>query len=61
VVTSVAYSPSLDHWIGLALLARGTERFGEKVVAADPVRNASTEVEVCPACFIDPNGERMRV
>jgi methylglutamate dehydrogenase subunit C len=61
VVTSVAYSPSLDHWIGLALLARGTERFGEKVVAADPVRNASTEVEVCSACFIDPNGERMRV
>jgi methylglutamate dehydrogenase subunit C len=61
VVMSVAYSPSLDHWIGLALLARGPERLGEKVVAADPVRNASTEVEVCPACFIDPNGERMRV
>jgi sarcosine oxidase subunit alpha len=60
VVTSVAFSPSLGHWIGLALLARGAERLGEKLCAADPVRHTSVEVEACPACFIDPEGERMR-
>jgi methylglutamate dehydrogenase subunit C len=59
VVTSVAFSPSCGHSIGLGLLARGPERIGERVIAADPLRNNSFEVEVCPPCFIDPAGERM--
>ena len=29
VITSVAFSPSLGHWIGLGLLARGPQRIGE--------------------------------
>ncbi|HET7715551.1 MAG TPA: sarcosine oxidase subunit alpha family protein [Bauldia sp.] len=60
-VTSVAFSPSLGHWIGLGLLSRGPERHGEVVRAADPVRGGDTPVEVCPPCFIDPEGERLRV
>jgi sarcosine oxidase subunit alpha len=60
VVTSVAFSPSLGQWIGLGFLARGAERIGEIVCAADPVRHNSVEVQVCPPCFIDPDGERMR-
>jgi sarcosine oxidase subunit alpha len=60
VVTSVAFSPSLDHWIGLGLLARGPQRHGERVWAADPVRDGLVEVEVCAPCFIDPSGERLR-
>ena len=37
-MTSVAFSPTLGHWIGLGLLARGPERIGERVRAYDPVR-----------------------
>jgi sarcosine oxidase subunit alpha len=61
VITSVAFSPSLDHWIGLGFLARGPERIGERVRAVDPVRDNRVEVEICAPCFIDPQGERLRV
>jgi heterotetrameric sarcosine oxidase alpha subunit len=59
VITSVAFSPSRGHWIGLGLLARGPERVGERVIAADPIRNDSLELEVCAPCFVDPAGDRM--
>jgi sarcosine oxidase subunit alpha len=60
-VSSVAYSPSLGHWVGLGFLARGPERHGDIVRAADPLRGGDVAVEVCPPCFIDPAGERLRV
>jgi len=60
VVTSAAFSPALDRWIGLGLLARGPDRIGEQVQAADPVRGNTVEVEVRAPCFIDPQGERVR-
>ena len=61
VMTSVAFSPSLEHWIGLGFLRNGSSRIGQTVVANDPVRGEAFEVEVCHPCFIDPNGERLRV
>ncbi len=61
VITSVAFSPACGHWIGLGLLARGPERVGERIIAADPVRSDSVELEVCPPCFVDPAGERTHV
>jgi methylglutamate dehydrogenase subunit C len=61
VITSVAFSPTLDHWIGLGLLQRGPTRIGERVRAVDPVRDNVVDVEVCAACFIDPAGEKLRV
>ena len=60
VITSVAFSPSLGHWIGLGLIVRGPERHGEIVRAVDPVRNGDIEVEIVPPCFIDPEGARQR-
>ena len=60
-VTSVAFSPSLGHWIGLGLLSRGPERHGEVIRAADPIRDGDMLVEVCAPCFIDPEGARLRV
>ncbi len=60
-VTSIAFSPSLGHWLGLGLLANGPERHGEIVRAYDPVRDGDVLVEVRPPCFIDPQGERLRV
>jgi len=61
VLTSVAFSPSLGHWIGLGLLQQGPERVSHRILATDPVRDSDVEVEVCPPCFIDPPGERLRV
>jgi sarcosine oxidase subunit alpha len=61
VITSVAFSPSLNHWVGLALLAHGPQRLGETVVMVDFMRNACHEVEVCAPVFVDPKGERLRV
>ncbi|HSM40290.1 MAG TPA: sarcosine oxidase subunit alpha family protein [Afifellaceae bacterium] len=59
-MTSVCYSPDLGHHIGLGLIGRGSERLGETVVAADPVRGKSVEVEIVSPHFIDPEGERLR-
>ncbi len=61
VVTSVAFSPSLNTWIGLGLLVRGPERIGETVQMVDPVRDNVVEMEVCSPVFVDPKGERLRV
>jgi len=59
-MTSVAFSPTLDHWVGLGLLVRGPERHGERVHACDPVRGGNVAVEVCHPVFYDPAGERLR-
>jgi len=59
-VTSTAFSPSLGHWIGIGLLARGPERIGERIRAYDPVRSADVEVEIVAPVFVDPKGERLR-
>jgi sarcosine oxidase subunit alpha len=58
-MTSVAFSPSLRHWIGLGLLRNGPQRIGERIRAVDPVRDGDIEVEICSACFIDPEGTRL--
>jgi sarcosine oxidase subunit alpha len=60
-MTSVAYSPSLGHSIGLGFIRRGSERLGEIVRAFDPVRGKDIEVEIVSPHFIDPEGERLRV
>jgi sarcosine oxidase subunit alpha len=38
-ITSVAWSPMLNMWLGLALLANGRARIGEKVKVFDGLRN----------------------
>ncbi|MFD1625650.1 sarcosine oxidase subunit alpha family protein [Azospirillum griseum] len=60
-LTSVAHSPTLGHAIGLALLAGGPRRIGERLRAVDPLRNEEVEVEVCNPVFVDPQGEKLRV
>ncbi len=58
-MTAVAHSPTLGHWIGLGLLARGPQRIGERMRAFDPVRNNDVEVEICRPAFFDPEGVRL--
>ncbi len=60
-MTSVAYSPSLGHSIGLGFIKSGDSRLGEIVRAVSPVHKTEMDVEICSAHFIDPEGERLRV
>ena len=59
-MTSVAYSPSLGHSIGLGYLKRGKDRMGDILRAYDPIRAKETEVEVVSPHFYDPDGGRQR-
>ncbi len=59
VMTSVAYSPSLECWIGLGLVKSGASRIGQRIRAYDPVRDGDVEVEICAPCFLDPKGVRL--
>ena len=60
-ISSAAYSPMLGHYIGLGLLAGGPGRVGQQLRAFDPVRGSDVMVEVVHPCFVDPEGERLRV
>jgi len=60
-VTSWCWSPNLKAWIALALVAGGRERDGEVLWAVSPLANSRVRVRIGPACFIDSQGERLRV
>ncbi|MDE0533726.1 MAG: sarcosine oxidase subunit alpha family protein [Albidovulum sp.] len=59
-MSSVAYSPTLGHSIGLGFIARGDERRGETVRAVDLVRGKDVDVEIVSPHFYDPEGVRQR-
>ncbi|MGI3167991.1 sarcosine oxidase subunit alpha family protein [Pseudooceanicola sp. C21-150M6] len=59
-ISSVAYSPTLGHFIGLGLLKEGPERYGEQVKMVDHLRGVTTLCEVCSPVFFDPEGGRVR-
>ena len=53
-ITSVAFSPMLDHWIGLALVKRGRERLGETVQVFDDLRGPRRiEALICEPVHYD--------
>jgi sarcosine oxidase subunit alpha len=59
-MSSVAFSPTLNHFIGLGFIKSGHERLGEMVIAADLLRGESIEVKIVSPHFVDPEGERLR-
>jgi sarcosine oxidase subunit alpha len=59
-VTSVAYSPTLGHWIALALVVGGPERLGQRLYTVDPLRRETVAVDVVHPVFVDPQGARVR-
>jgi sarcosine oxidase subunit alpha len=59
-VSSVAYSPTLGHFVGLALLKEGPERHGDTLRMVDHLRGIETLCEVCDPVFFDPEGGRVR-
>ncbi|MCP4074087.1 MAG: sarcosine oxidase subunit alpha family protein [Hyphomicrobiales bacterium] len=60
-MSSVAYSPTLGHSIGIGFIKRGHARMGERVRAVDLVHSNDIEVEIVSPHFVDPQGERLRV
>ncbi len=59
-VTSVAFSPTLGHMIGLGFLKNGPARHGEIIRMVDHLRGVETLCEVVNPVFFDPEGGRAR-
>ncbi len=58
-ITSVAFSPMLNMWIGLALLSDGRNRKGEVVRVFDGLRNHHMLAEICEPIHFDPENRRL--
>jgi sarcosine oxidase subunit alpha len=58
-VTSSVYSPTLNEWLGLALVARALPA-GTVLTAHDPLRSRTTPVRITPPAHYDPAGLRMK-
>ena len=59
-ISSVAYSPTFGHSIGLGFLKRGHERLGEIIRVVNPARGVEIEAEIVSPHFYDPEGVRQR-
>ncbi|MFT7596725.1 MAG: glycine cleavage system aminomethyltransferase T, partial [Paracoccaceae bacterium] len=59
-VTSVAFSPTLGHMLGLGFLRDGPARYGETIKMVDHLRGIETECQVVNPVFFDPDGGRVR-
>ncbi|MEO0746386.1 MAG: aminomethyltransferase family protein, partial [Pseudomonadota bacterium] len=59
-VTSVGFSPSFGHFIGLGFVRDGQARHGEVLQMVDHLRDIRTRVELCDPVFLDPEGGRAR-
>ena len=58
-ISSVAWSPMLDQWVGLALLANGRERHGEVVKIFDGLRNIHVLGEICEPVHYDRENTKL--
>ena len=59
-ITSVAFSPTLGHFVGLGFVQDGLTRHGDVLKMVDHLRGIETRVELCPPVFFDPEGGRTR-
>ncbi len=59
-ITSVGYSPTLGHFLGMGFLKEGRARHGETVRMVDHLRNSETLCEVIDPVQVDPEGGRLR-
>jgi methylglutamate dehydrogenase subunit C len=58
-ITSVAYSPTLGYWLGLALCKNGRERHGEIVKLFDGIRNIHMYGEICDPMHYDKENKKL--
>ncbi len=60
-ICSVAFSPMLNMWLGLALLSNGRARHGEIVKVFDGLRGHHYLAEICDPVHFDPENRRLHV
>lgn len=60
-VTATCYSPALERYIALALVANGKSRIGTKAFATAPLTGQHVQVEIVSHHMFDPEGRRMHV
>ena len=58
-ISSVAWSPMLKQWLGLALLANGRARHGEVIQVFDGLRNIHMLAEICDPMHFDRENVRL--
>jgi len=58
-ITSIAYSPMLGYWLGMALLKNGRERHGEIVKVFDGLRNIHMYAEICDPMHYDKENKKL--
>jgi len=58
-ISSVAWSPMLDRWIGLALLSNGRARVGERMQVFDGLRGIHMLAEICEPMHFDKDNARL--
>ena len=58
-ISSVAWSPMLNMWLGLALLSNGRERHGEVVKIFDGVRNIHRFGVICDPMHYDRENKKL--
>jgi sarcosine oxidase subunit alpha len=58
-ISSVAWSPMLDMWLGLALLSNGRNRIGETVQVFDGLRNIHMNAIITEPMHFDPENKRL--
>ena len=59
-VTSVGFSPTFGHFIGLGFFKGGQARLGEQIKMVDHLRGIETECEIINTVSFDPKGDRLR-
>jgi sarcosine oxidase subunit alpha len=59
-LTSATPAAAFDGWLGLALLAGGRGRHGQRLLAVSPVHAESVEVDVVSPHAFDPENHRVR-
>ena len=59
-VTSSTPSVELDGWVGLALVAGGRQRLGQRLIGTSPVHGEITELEIVSPHRLDPENVRVR-
>jgi glycine cleavage system aminomethyltransferase T len=58
-ITSVAFSPMLDMWVGLALCKRGRERHGEVMKVFNGVNGVHMLGEICDPVHYDKENRKL--
>ncbi|MEP1588623.1 MAG: sarcosine oxidase subunit alpha family protein [Tateyamaria sp.] len=59
-VTSVGFSPTMGHFLGMGFVKDGQNRHGEVLNMVDHLRGVQTRVELCDPVVFDPEGGRVR-